>query len=109
MVVLLDCDPHGHGACLATCRPRETQRSTVKYNDSGPRWLETFDFVMVSAGSILNVVVKDKTGILDATLSLSLSKVSGVMFCVLSCLARSAVHARLCSSCLHKAARLLLF
>jgi len=57
-------------------RPRETQRSTVKYNDSTPRWLETFDFVMVSAGSILTITVKDKTGLVDGALSL-ISKVRG--------------------------------
>lgn len=56
-------------------RPSETQKTSVKMNDGTPRWLETFDFVMVSAGSILTINVLDKVGVMDAALSLKLSKV----------------------------------
>ncbi|WIA39496.1 hypothetical protein OEZ86_005594 [Tetradesmus obliquus] len=64
-MLLVDCDPR---------RPSETQKTSVKFNDNTPRWCETFDFVMISAGSVLTLSVVNKTGILDATLSLKLSK-----------------------------------
>jgi Ca2+-dependent lipid-binding protein len=56
-------------------RPSETQKTSVKYNDSSPRWRETFDFVMVSAGSTLSINVNNKVGIMDVVTSLKLSKV----------------------------------
>jgi hypothetical protein len=62
-------------AAAAACRPSETQKTSVKFNDNTPRWCETFDFVMVSAGSVLTLSVMNKTGLLDATLSLKLNKV----------------------------------
>jgi hypothetical protein len=65
-------------------RPSETQKTSVKFNDNTPRWCETFDFVMISAGSMLTLSVMNKTGILDATLSLKMSKVSGVT-CYVTC------------------------
>lgn len=58
-----------------TNRPSETQKTSVKYNDSTPRWCETFDFVMVSAGSTLSINVMNKVGIMDVVTSLKLSKV----------------------------------
>jgi hypothetical protein len=62
-------------AAAAVHRPSETQKTSVKFNDNTPRWCETFDFVMISAGSMLTLSVMNKTGILDATLSLKMSKV----------------------------------
>lgn len=56
-------------------RPSETQKTSVKYNDSSPRWREVFDFVMVSAGSTLSINVNNKVGIMDVVTSLKLSKV----------------------------------
>lgn len=58
-----------------TNRPSETQKTSVKYNDSTPRFIETFDFVMVSAGSILTLNVMNKVTLLDVVASLKLSKV----------------------------------
>lgn len=60
-------------------RPSETQKTSVKYNDSTPRWCETFDFVMVSAGSTLSINVMNKVGVMDVVTSLKLSKVRAIV------------------------------
>jgi len=49
--------------------------SRTIYNDQSPRWNDTFDFVMVSAGSMLHVSVWDKTSALEMAASLKLTKV----------------------------------
>lgn len=62
-------------SCCCCCRPSETQKTSVKINDNSPRWSETFDFVMISAGSILTVNVLNKVGVMDVVTSLKFSKV----------------------------------
>jgi hypothetical protein len=42
------------------CRPDDRQLSRTCKNDASPKWGDVMDFVMVSAGSILNVTVYDK-------------------------------------------------
>ncbi|KAF8055094.1 SYT1 [Scenedesmus sp. PABB004] len=64
-MILVDCD---------RTRPSETQKTSVKRNDPTPRWCETFDFVMVSAGSMLTLNVMNKVTLVDAVASLKLSK-----------------------------------
>jgi len=63
--ILVDCD----GA-----RNDERHLSRTVNNDSSPRWADKFDFVMVSAGSMLTVNVWDHTSPLEMLTSLKLSK-----------------------------------
>lgn len=60
---------------LCSVRPSEVQKTSVKRNDSTPRWIETFDFVMVSAGSMLTLNIWSKVSLVDAVASLKLSAV----------------------------------
>lgn len=64
-LILVDCD---------RLRPSETQKTSVKINDNAPRWSETFDFVMISAGSTLTINVLNKVGVMDVVTSLKFSK-----------------------------------
>jgi hypothetical protein len=56
------------------CDERKVSRTI--YNDQSPRWNDKFDFVMVSAGSMLLVNIWDKTSALEMAASLKLSKVT---------------------------------
>lgn len=64
-LVLVDCDK---------LRCDERKWSRTMYNDKSPRWGDKFDFVMVSAGSVLNINVWDKTSPWEMVASLKLSK-----------------------------------
>lgn len=63
-VALVDCD---------AARPDEKQRTRTCWNDDSPRWNSKLDFTCVSAGSVLNITVYDKTTLVDMVLSTSLS------------------------------------
>jgi C2 domain len=69
-------------SCVTLRSPSEVQRTSVKRNDGSPRWLETFDFVMVSAGSMLTLNVCNKVTLLDAVASIKLNKVRRGAHCV---------------------------
>ncbi|GBF88447.1 hypothetical protein Rsub_01160 [Raphidocelis subcapitata] len=64
-LLLVDCDK-------LRCDERKTSRAI--YNDTSPRWNDKFDFVMVSAGSMLTLNVWDKTSALEMATSFKLSK-----------------------------------
>lgn len=63
-VALVDCD---------AARPDEKQYTRTCWNDDSPRWNSKLDFTCISAGSVLNVTVYDKTSLIDMVLSTSLS------------------------------------
>ncbi|WIA41914.1 hypothetical protein OEZ86_009229 [Tetradesmus obliquus] len=61
----------GASARLSTL---EEQRSKTVYNEESPRFNEKFDFIMVPASSVLLVTVWDQTTVVEAVVSLSLSR-----------------------------------
>jgi hypothetical protein len=63
-VFLVDCD---------AARPDEKQVTRTCWNDDSPRWNSKLDFTCVSAGSVLNVTVYNKTTLVDMVLSTNLS------------------------------------
>ncbi|KAI8467075.1 MAG: C2 domain-containing protein [Monoraphidium minutum] len=64
-LLLNDCDK-------LRCDERKVSRTI--YNDQSPRWADKFDFVMISAGSMLTVNVWDKTSAVEMAASIKLSK-----------------------------------
>lgn len=60
---------------LINHRPDETQITRTIWNDASPRWGDSFDFVMVSAGSRLTITMMDATSLFEMVASLKLSKV----------------------------------
>eukprot|EP00210_Caulerpa_lentillifera_P009648 g9204.t1 len=48
----------------------EVQKSTYVLNDDSPRWGDKFDFVMINANSVLNVMVMEKPGFMESMMSM---------------------------------------
>ncbi|KAF6259938.1 hypothetical protein COO60DRAFT_1700585 [Scenedesmus sp. NREL 46B-D3] len=64
----------GTAGATARLSMREEQRSKTVYNEASPRFNEKFDFIMVPASSVLLVTVWDQTTMVEAVVSLSVSK-----------------------------------